>query len=60
MTDPSFELRRPHVRFRLARVTNTPPRASSLIVGLTLTLIVAAALASALHSFAAASPIWAL
>jgi len=54
----------PHLRPRarlLAREARKPPRASDLILCLTLALIVAAALASLLlPSFAATSPIAAL
>lgn len=40
-------------RFRLPQTTNKPPRVSSLILGLTLVLIVAALLSTIAHSFAA-------
>jgi hypothetical protein len=43
------------VKFRLPRTTDKPPRASSLILGLTLVLIVAALLFTVAHSFAATS-----
>ncbi|MCC7251113.1 hypothetical protein [Hyphomicrobium sp.] len=42
-------------RFRLPRTTNKPPRVSSLILGLTLILIIAALASTIAHSFAATS-----